>query len=120
MNIAIWILQGLIAFIFMFSGINKAYFDEKTLVKKGQTGVEGLSKWFIKFIGVSEILGAIGLILPILLNKYIVITAISAICLGIIMIPAAYIHYKRTEMRNVAFNIIILAICGMIVYYRMK
>lgn len=45
MNIIIWILQGLMSFVFMFSGINKAYFDEKTLVDKGQTGVEGLSRW---------------------------------------------------------------------------
>ena len=95
MNTVIWVFQGLIAFVFMFSGVNKAYYDEKILVKKGQTGVEGLPKWFIKFIGFSEILGAIGLILPIILNKYIFLTSIAAICLGLIMIPAAFIHYKK-------------------------
>ena len=120
MNTTIWILQGLMAFVFMFSGINKAYFDEKTLVQKGQTGVEGLPKWFIKFVGVSEILGAIGLILPMLLKIQEVLTPVSAICLGFIMIPATYIHNKRKEPKNVIINFAILVVCGLIAYYRMK
>lgn len=120
MNTTIWILQGLMAFVFMFSGINKAYFDEKILVQKGQTGVEGLPKWFIKFIGVSEIFGAIGLIAPMLMYQWSILTPISAICLGLIMIPAAYIHNKRKEPRNVVINITILIICCLIAYIRVK
>ena len=117
MDTVIWILQGLIAFVFMFSGINKSYFDEKTLVQKGQTGVEGLPKWFIKFIGVFEIIGAIALIVPMLLHKWTVLTPISAICLGLIMVPAAYIHNKRREPKNVMVNVVIFAICGLIAFY---
>ena len=120
MNIIIWVLQGLMTFVFMFSGINKTYFDEKTLVQKGQRGVEGLPKWFIKFIGVSEIFGALGLVVPMMLDKYNYLTPIAAICLGFIMIPAAFIHYKRKEMKNVAINFIILVICGVIAYYRIN
>lgn len=117
MNIIIWILQGLIAFIFLYSGYNKAYFDEITLVEKGQTGVEGLSKWFIKFIGVAEVLGAIGLLAPALLKKYVFLTPLAAICLGLIMLPAAFIHYKRNEMKNVILNIVILIICAIVAAY---
>jgi uncharacterized membrane protein YphA (DoxX/SURF4 family) len=119
MNTVIWILQGLIAFVFIFSGINKSYFDEKTLVQKGQTGIEGLPKWFIKFIGISEIIGSIALILPMGINKWTILTPISAICLGFIMLPAAYIHNKRKEPKNVAINILILIVCGLIAYCRM-
>lgn len=120
MNTTIWILQGLMAFVFIFSGINKAYFDEKTLVQKGQTGVEGLSKWLIKIIGILEILGAIALIAPMLLNQWTLLTPIAAIFLGLIMIPAAYIHKSRKETRNVIINITILGICSLIAYFRMK
>ena len=118
MNTLIWIVQGLIAFVFMLSGLNKSYFDEETLVDKGQTGVEGLNKWFIKFIGISEILGAIALIVPLLMNKWIFLTPISSICLGLIMVPAAYIHSRRNETKNVALNIGILILCGVIACYR--
>jgi len=118
MHITIWILQGLMAFVFIFSGINKTYFDEQTLVRKGQTGVEGLPSWLIKFIGIAEILGALGLILPMLLNKYVILTPLAAIGLGLIMIPAAIIHYRRNEVPTVGINLFILIICGIIAFYR--
>jgi len=85
MNNVIWILQALMIFIFLYSGINKACLDEQTLVQKGQTGIKGLSPWLIKFIGISEILGAFGLILPLLFENFVVFT----ICMMI-----AYISYK--------------------------
>lgn len=118
MNIPIWILQGVTAFVFMFSGINKSIYSEKALVSKGQTGVEGLPLTLIRFIGISEILGAVGLILPMLLNIYPNLTSISAICLGLIMIPAGIIHYKRKEFKNVIVNIVILVVCIVIAYFR--
>lgn len=118
MNTTLWILQGLMAFVFMFSGINKAYFDEATLVRKGQTGVEGLSKGLIKFIGWSEILGALGLILPLSLNVFPILTPIAAIIMGAIMIPAAVIHNKRKEYKNVILNVVIFLICMGIAYFR--
>lgn len=118
MNILIWTLQGITAFIFMFSGINKSIYSEKTLVSKGQTGVEGLPLSLIRFIGITEISGAVGLILPMLLNIYPNLTTVSAFCLGLIMIPAGIIHYKRKEYKNVIVNFIILVVCFVITYFR--
>lgn len=114
-----WILKGLVAFIFLFSGFNKALFDEKKLVAKGQTGVEGLPKAMIKFIGISEILGATGLVLPALLNFGMVFIPLSAICLGAIMFPAAWIHFKRGEMKNVGVNAAILVACTWIACFHL-
>lgn len=118
MNILIWTLQGITALIFMFSGINKSIYSEQTLVSKGQTGVKGLPLKTIRFIGISEILGAIGLILPMLVNIYPNLTSISSICLGLIMIPAGIIHFKRKEYKNVIINVAIFIICITIAYFR--
>jgi uncharacterized membrane protein YphA (DoxX/SURF4 family) len=118
MNIILWVLQSVVALVFMFSGINKSIFSEQKLITKGQTGVVGLPLPLIRFIGISEILGAIGIILPLLLNIFPVLTAISAICFAIIMIPAAIIHYKLKEPKNVTTNCVFFLICIFIAYGR--
>ena len=118
MNTTLWILQSVIAFVFMYSGINKSIFSEKKLVASGQTGVEGLPLVLIRFIGISEIFGAVGIILPLLLHTIPILTAVSAICFAVIMIPAARIHYKRHEFKNVFINFIIFIVCIFIAYGR--
>jgi len=118
MNIILWVLQSFMAAIFLFSGLNKSILSEQKLIAKGQTGVAGLPVPLIRFIGISEILGAIGIILPILLNILPILTAISAISFAIIMIPAAIIHYKLHEPKNVFTNCIIFLLCLFIAYGR--
>jgi uncharacterized membrane protein YphA (DoxX/SURF4 family) len=127
MNTLIWILQGFIAATFLYSGINKSFFPKQQLIAKGQTGVTELSLPVIRFIGITEILGSIGIILPYLLNIYPGLTAIASVCLGVIMIPAGIIHYKlgktqnrQKENKDALFNMIVLVICLIIAYYRAK
>jgi uncharacterized membrane protein YphA (DoxX/SURF4 family) len=120
MNTILWILQVVAAATFMYSGVNKSIFSIRKLVyEKGQTGVENLSIPTVRFIGISEILGAVGLILPCWLNILPGLTSISALLLSIIMIPAAVIHYKRKEPKNVLTNVILFGICIFIAYGRM-
>ena len=104
----------------MYSGVNKSILSIRKLVdEKGQTGVENLSIPLVRFIGISEILGAIALILPWWLKILPQLTSVSAILLSIIMIPAAIIHYKRNEPKNVMTNVILFGICIFIAYGRM-
>jgi len=120
MNTVLWILQAAMSVIFMYSGVNKSIFSVRRLVyEKGQTGVENLSLPFVRFIGISEILGAVGLILPWWLNMLPVLTPVSAILFAFIMMPAAIIHYKRKEPKNVLTNTILFCICIFIGYGRL-
>jgi len=118
MNTIFWILQALTAVVFMYSGINKSIYSEQKLVAKGQTGVEGLSFSLIRFIGIIEIIGAIGLVLPVALKTLPKLTMISATGFAIIMILAARIHYKRAEPKCVVNNLILLGLCVAIAWYR--
>ncbi|HLL42332.1 MAG TPA: DoxX family protein, partial [Segetibacter sp.] len=95
MNIALWILQFLLALVFLIIGLCKTLIPGKKLVAMGQTGVEGLAPWVIKFIGISEILASFGLVLPRALEICPLLTPVAAACLGIIMVLASVVHYKR-------------------------
>src|SRR4051794_27516352 len=97
MNTLFWIIQSLVALTFLYSGINKSIYSAQHLVAAGQTGVEGLPAAEIKFIGIIEILGALGLILPELLKVLPIITPLTALGFAVIMILAGRIHLIRKE-----------------------
>ncbi|WP_143075766.1 DoxX family protein [Parafilimonas terrae] len=118
-NTILWILQIITAITFLYSGICKSILPERILVAKGQTGVEGLPALFIKFIGVSEIAGAAGLIAPVYFHITPWLTPVAALCLAFIMPFAASIHYKRNEIKNVLTNLILFLFCILIAYGRL-
>lgn len=119
MNWVLWTLQSLTACVFVYSGVNKSVLSEKQLVAKGQTGVEGLSLPVIRFIGITEILGAIALILPRLIHTLPILTPIAALCLALIMVPAGIIHYNRGEYKNIITNVVLFLMSMFIAYGRM-
>jgi hypothetical protein len=119
MNTILWILQALLAALFFFSGSMKSTQSEQWLVTHNQTGVAGLSGTIIKFIGICEILGAIGLILPWWLNILPILTPIAATGFCIIMVLAAPRHYRLREPKNVAINIVVFLLCAFVAYGRL-
>ncbi len=123
MNSLLWCLQILLALIFAYSGACKLLLAKKKLVAIGQTGVEGLPLSLIRFIGIAEILGSIGIILPWLIKVFTLLTTISAICFAMIMVPAAIIHYKRIpinkkEANNVFTNVVVFVISLFVAFKR--
>jgi uncharacterized membrane protein YphA (DoxX/SURF4 family) len=86
MNIVLWILQVLLALFFLFAGVMK--FVMPVEVMAGSTGLPG---WFFWFIGVVEILGGLGLVLPSLLRIKPWLTPLAALGLVILMIGATVI-----------------------------
>ena len=94
-NVLLWICQIFLAVVFVYSGAMKSTQSEEKLVAMGQTGVENLPQVLIRFIGISEILGVVGIILPRLTGIMPVLTPLAAIGFGIIMILAAIVHFRR-------------------------
>lgn len=120
LNIALWICQILLAVVFGYSGWMKSTKTENELVAMGQTGVENLSKNLIRFIGIAEILGVIGIFLPWLTGVFPTLTPIAAVCLGIIMILAGVVHFRRNEKTTVLLNLFIFGLCVFVAYGRFR
>ena len=120
MNTILWIAQALLSAAFLYSGICKTVLSEQQLIAKGQTGVAGYSNATIHFIGIAEILGAAGIILPWLTGILPALTPIAALCFAIIMLLAAPIHYRLKEPRNVATNITLLLLSLLVIWGRTR
>ena len=88
MNIVLWIIQVLLALLFLFAGGTKLLLPLDVLLKMGPPDQVQLPGLFIRFIGVCEVLGALGLILPGLLRIKTTLTPLAATGLAIIMIGA--------------------------------
>ena len=88
MNIVLWILQALLALVFFFSGSMKFIMSAEQMAAGMPVA---LPIWFIHFIGICELLGAIGLIVPWLTGIKRGLTPLAAILLVVIMIGATVI-----------------------------
>src|SRR5215204_1951005 len=92
MTYALWIVQVLLALLFLFAGGTKLVLPIDVLASMGSPNQIALPGWFVRFIGVAEVLGALGLILPGLLRIKPWLTPLSAAGLVVIMIGATVLN----------------------------
>jgi uncharacterized membrane protein YphA (DoxX/SURF4 family) len=118
MNTYLWIIQCFLALAFGYSGIMKSSQSRERLVSIGQTGVEHLSYPLIRFIGITEVLGAIGIIVPWYTGIIPVLTPVTAVCFAVIMVLAAPIHYRRKEAKGVEINVFFFLLSVFIAWMR--
>ena len=120
-NAVLWIVQALLAAVFLFSGGAKLAMPAATLIEQGQaTGGVQLPVAFIKFIGVCELLGAIGLIVPWLTGIQPRLTPIAAAGLVIIMIGASAINLTTTIPGIAAITIVLGLLTAWVSYARFR
>ena len=98
MNIALWVVQGLLAAAFFGAGAMKlATPREKLMAKASMAWAVDFSAGQIKLIGLAEVLGAIGLVVPWLAQIAPLLTPIAAAGLIVVMLGAARTHMQRKE-----------------------
>lgn len=110
MNIALWIMQGLAAFAFLAAGGMKLSMPRQKLVEKGQGWAADVSDGTVKLLGLAEVLGALGVIVPWATGIVSVLTPIAAVCLAILMGGAVATHLRRGEGPIPA--IVLLLLCA--------
>src|SRR3954462_8287039 len=118
MNTCLWIAQGILALIFLGSGIAKSTMSRERMLATGQTGAASQPLGLVRLIACCEILGAAGLILPSALGIGRFLTPLAAVGLAVIMIGAARIHTKLKEPYAVAVNVALLVLGVFVAYGR--
>jgi uncharacterized membrane protein YphA (DoxX/SURF4 family) len=115
MNYALWIVQALLAAIFLFSGGMKLMLPLEELT--AQMPLPGL---FVRFIGVAEVLGAIGLILPWLLRIRPGLTPLAAAGLVIIMIGATVLTLAGGDVALALIPLVVGLLSAFVAYGRWR
>jgi uncharacterized membrane protein YphA (DoxX/SURF4 family) len=117
MNITVLIIQCILALMFLMAGIMKST-QPKEKLAKSLPWVNDFSLQTVRFIGISELLGAIGIIIPQLTGILPILSPIAAVGLVVIMVLASVHHLPKKEFREVAFNSTLLILAGIVVFYR--
>lgn len=109
MNLTLWILQGLLAVVFAYSGLAKSTMSRQRLIASGQTGIALFPMPVVRVTAVSELLAVIGLLLPWASGTARVLTPLAAVGLCVVMIGAASSHTRLREPWAVAANVLLFA-----------
>ena len=117
MNIALWIAQGLLAVMFGMAGVMKTFQTAKA--KEQMSWAKNRSDEFVRFVGISELLGALGLILPLVTGILPWLTLLAAIGLILIQLLAIFMeHLPKKEYNVIPVNILLIALAVFIVVGR--
>jgi putative oxidoreductase len=118
-NIALWVVQGLLAAMFIMAGLMKSTQTIEALAES-LPWVESTSLALVRFIGISELLGGIGLLLPALLRIKPFLTTWAALGLAAVMLLAAIFHGSRGEFSAIGMNIVFMGMALFVAWGRSK
>ena len=115
MTYALWIVQGMLAALFLFAGGMKLVLPLEKL-----TGPVPLPGLFMRFIGVAEVLGALGLILPGLLRIRPGLTPLAAAGLAIIMLGATVVTLAGGDIALALISVVVGVLAAFVAYGRWR
>lgn len=119
LNIALWIVQFLLAAMFIMAGANKL-FQPISELSKMLPWVTSVPEGLIRFIGASELAGGIGILVPSVARIQPKLTVLAAIGLALIMLLAGIFHMSRGEFPAIAMNLIFISMAAFVAWGRSK
>jgi hypothetical protein len=110
METALWIVQALLAAIFLATGMTKLTQPRLKMAAGPMTWAADVSDRQFRTIGLLEVLGAVGVILPAALGVAPTLTALAAIGLALTMVGAIVTHVRMGETDRLAVPIVVLVL----------
>lgn len=117
MNMALWIVQILLALVFGLTGMMKLIQPKEKLVQRMKWAEETAPNT-VKTIGAVEVLGALGVVLPMLTGILPILTSLAAVGLGLTMIGATLTNLRHKEYLHITVNVVVLALAAFVAYGR--
>jgi hypothetical protein len=112
-NIALWTAQGLLALVYLAAGGLKVVRPREQLVASGNFDwMKDSSDAGVQAVGLVEILGALGVILPWLTGIAPILTPIAAVGLVVVQIGALRVHLVRNERQPLPANVLLLLLAA--------
>ncbi|WP_436528057.1 DoxX family protein [Actinoplanes sp. HUAS TT8] len=118
MNVVLWIIAGLLAVAFLGAGVMKALQPKEKLIASGMGWAGDFSDTQVKLIGVVEVLGAIGLVLPAALDIAPILVPLAATGLALAMVGAIVVHARRKENQASVPSLILLILAAVVAWGR--
>ena len=115
MNRLLWALQGLLAGLFLFAGAAKWALPIEPMAEQSH-----LPGAFLHFVGTCEMLGAVGLILPLRAKIMPVLTPVAAACLMIIVIGATVVTIVNGQGAVALLPAVTAVLCGFVAWGRWR
>lgn len=117
MNVALWIVQALLAAAYLAAGGMKSTRPIESL-SKSMSWVKVAPVGLVRFIGIAELLGGIGIVLPMVTGILPGLTVAAAVGLVVVQIFAAGFHASRGEANRLPMNLILLLLAAFVAYGR--
>ena len=118
-NVVLWIAQVLLAMMFIMAGLMKATQPIEALAES-LPWVTSTSSGLVRFIGFSELLGGLGLLIPSIFRFKPFLTVWAGLGLALVMILAAVFHATRGEFPNIGMNVVLLGLALFVAWGRSK
>ena len=117
MHLLLWIAQALLALLFAGAGLTKVITPMGDLAQSLPYTAE-LPEWLVRFIGISEVAGALGLILPALARMLPGLTPLAALGLCTVMVLATFFHLIRAEFSAMPITLVLGAVAAFVAWGR--
>lgn len=112
MNIALWIAAGLLAVVYLAVGVTKLL--RGRALRRRMAWVADFPDPVVRFIGLCEIAGALGLVLPQATGTLPILTPVAATGLTVLQVLAIAVHVRRRETSQLGINVALLLLAAFV------
>ena len=111
-----WVFSIILTIVFLVTGSVKVFWYGKA--QKAFSWTQDMPRWLVHAFGAAEILGALGLVLPVAVGFYPWLTPVAAVVLGSLMFSASTFHVLRREKDEAILPVFLLILLAVVAYIR--